>query len=191
VQSRVPGGGGRAYWIPRGWYSSMNYLRDERHPYSQAVAYAIRSLVVQGVRSAPGMLELENRMNARYARYGKFAPDYMTQPLTDDIRIYSALKGNDGSGGRGGGGEGQGNFMSPDITWDSGGTEAPDETAHGDYMALVAGAGLGFDKAHLRYLAEGKLRITRTERVVPGGVLWQVSRARPILPPAAKARGTQ
>ncbi len=181
VQTRVPGGGGRAYWIPRGWYSSMSYLRDSRHPYSREVALAIRDLVVQGVRNAPGMLALENRMNARYARYGKFAPDYMTQPLTDDIRIYAALKGNDGSGGRGGGG-GQGSLTSPDITWDSGGTEAPDETAHGDYMALVAGAGLGFDKAHLKYLADGKLRITRTERAAAGGVTWQVSRARPILP---------
>ncbi len=188
VQTRVPGGGGRAYWIPRGWYSSMNYLRDDRHPYSKAVAYAIRSLVVQGVRSAPGMLELENRMNARYARFGKFAPDYMVQPLTDGIRIYSALKGNDGTGRGGGGGEGQ-NLTSPDITWDSGGTEAPDETAHGDYMALVAGAGLGFDKAHLQYLAQGRLRITKTARTVAGGVQWQMSRARPILPPGMDGRG--
>ncbi|HEX5474111.1 MAG TPA: M14 family zinc carboxypeptidase [Vicinamibacterales bacterium] len=179
VQTRVPTGGGRAYWIPRGWYSTMNYLRDGQHPYSHAVAYAIRARVVEGVRNAPGMLALENRMNARYARYGKFAPDYMTQPLTDGIRIYSALKGNDGSGRRGGG---AGSLTSPDITWDTSGTEAPDETAHGDYMALVAGAGLAFDRAHLQYLADGRLRITRTERVVPGGVSWQVSRARPVLP---------
>lgn len=186
VQTRVPNGGGRSYWIPRGWYTSMSYLRDGKHPYSEAVEYAIRDLVAEGVRNAPGMLDLENRMNARYARYGKFAPDYMTQPLTKDIRIYSALKGNDGSG-RGGG---EGGLASPDITWDSGGTEAPDETAHDDYMALVAGAGLAFDKAHLQYLADGKLRITRTERSVPGGVLWQVSRARPIVPPALEAHKT-
>ena len=187
VQNRVPGGGGRAYWIPRGWYGSMGYLRDARHPYSKDVANAIRSLVVEGVRSAPGMLELETRMNERYARYGKFAPDYMTDNMIDGIRIYSALKGNDGSGGRGGGGEGA--LASPDITWDSGGTEAPDETAHGAYMALVAGAGLGFDKAHLKYLVEGKLRITRTERAAPdGGVLWQVSRPRPILPATLKLK---
>jgi hypothetical protein len=82
----------------------------------------------------------------------------------------------------------QASLTSPDITWDSGGTEAPDETAHGDYMALVAGAGLGFDKAHLQYLAEGKLHITRTERAVPGGMLWQVSRARPILPAALEEK---
>jgi len=57
-------------------------------------------------------------------------------------------------------------------------------------MALVAGAGLAFDKAHLQYLAEGKLRITRTQRAVAGGVLWQVSRARPIVPATAMAKGT-
>jgi len=116
VQTRVPGPGGRAYWIPRGWYSGMNYQRDERHPYSKAVAYAIRDLVAKNVREAPGLLELEKRMNARYARYGKFAPDYMTQPFTNDIRIYSALKGNDGTGGRGGGGGEGPALMSPDIT---------------------------------------------------------------------------
>jgi len=191
VQSRVPGGGGRAYWIPRGWYSGMNYVRDDRRPYSKIVAYAMRDLVVENVRSAPGLLELERRMNARYARYGKFAPDYMTQPLTNEIRIYSALKGNDGTGRGGGGGEGPG-LMSPDVTWDSGGTEAPDETAHGDYMALVAGAGLAFDRAHLQYLVNGKLRITKTTRIVPAGVQWQVTRARPVLPAGYQGRaGTQ
>ncbi len=61
-----------------------------------------------------------------------------------------------GSGGVGG--------ISPDVTWDSGYTEAPDETAHGDYMKLMASAGLAFDRVHLEYLAKGKLRINRTER---------------------------
>jgi hypothetical protein len=188
AQTRLAESGGRSYWVPRGWYSSMSYLRDDRHPYSKDVAVAIRDLVVQNVREARGLLALEKRMNDRYARYGKFAPDYMTQNMIEDIRIYQALKGNDGSGGAGGGGGGGGGLTSSDITWDSGGTEAPDETAHGEYMALVAGAGMGFDKAHLQYLVEGKLRITRTERVVADGVQRQVSRARPILPKALKLK---
>jgi hypothetical protein len=48
--------------------------------------------------------------------------------------------------------------VSPDITWDSGYTEAPDETAHGDYMKLMASAGLAFDRVHLNYLAHAQLR---------------------------------
>ena len=49
-------------------------------------------------------------------------------------------------------------------------------------MNLLASAGLAFDYVHLKYLAQGKLRVTRTEREVPGGVQWRVERARPILP---------
>ena len=83
---------------------------------------------------------------------------------------------------------------SPDITWDAAYTEAPDETAHGDYMKLMAGAGLAFDYVHLRYLAEGDLRVTRTEREAGGTVTWRVERARPILPkgtvPVPEAGGT-
>ena len=68
------------------------------------------------------------------------------------------------------------------MTWDSGYTEAPDETAHGDYMKLMASAGLAFDRVHLEYLANGKLRIRRTEREQAGRVTWRIERLRPNLP---------
>ena len=53
-------------------------------------------------------------------------------------------------------------------------------------MKLMASAGLAFDHVHLDYLSKGKLKITRTEREVPGGVQWRVERARPILPAASE-----
>lgn len=109
----------------------------------------------------------------------------MTQPIVNGIRIYMALKGTPVP--RGGAGDAQRSRsatggVSPDITWDSGYTEAPDETAHGDYLKLMASAGLAFDRVHLKYLAEGKLRIRRTQREVGGNVVWQVLRDRPNLP---------
>ena len=114
----------------------------------------------------------------------------MQQPIVNGIRIYMALKG--AGGGRGGAGAGAGGQVapgsggvggiSPDVTWDSGYTEAPDETAHGDYMKLMASAGLAFDRVHLEYLAKGKLRIHRTEREQAGKVTWRVERLRPNLP---------
>ena len=120
-------------------------------------------------------------MNARYERYGqRWDPRYITQPIVGGIRIYMALKGSPAPR-RGGAGELYGG-ASPDITWDTGYTEAPDETAHGDYMKLLASAGLAFDMVHLDYLAQGKLRIVRTEKEAPEGVSWQVRRERPILP---------
>jgi hypothetical protein len=76
--------------------------------------------------------------------------------------------------------------LSADVTWDAAYTEAPDETAHGDYMRLMASAGLAFDYVHLNYLAQGDLRVTHTERDAAGGVQWRVERARPILPAGMK-----
>jgi len=76
----------------------------------------------------------------------------------------------------------------PTLRGISGYTEAPDETAHGDWMKLMASAGLAFDYVH--YVAGGDLRVSRTEREAAGGVQWRVERARPILPPGVKATTT-
>jgi hypothetical protein len=196
VQSREGANAGRAWWIPRGWFTSLGYLRDTEHPYSMQIAYALRDQIVEAERNVPGLLPLETRMNDRYERFGqRWQPRDMFQPIVNGIRIYMALKGTAGRGGGAGGAGGAGaaapgsggvGGLSPDITWDAGYTEAPDETAHGDYMKLLASAGLAFDYVHLNYLSQGKLRITRTEREVPGGVQWSVSRARPILPKGAQ-----
>jgi hypothetical protein len=199
VQARQTANTGRAWWIPRGWFTSMGYLRDEQHPYSKIVAYAIQNKIVEAERNVPGLLGLEERMNSRYERFGqRWQPKDMFQPIVNGIRIYMSLKGSEGTGGgRGGAGGGQGGGaatpgsggvggLSPDITWDAAYTEAPDETAHGDYMKLMASAGLAFDYVHLNYLAKGELRISRTERDAPGGVQWRVERARPILPEGVK-----
>ena len=200
VQSRQGANSGRAWWIPRGWFTSMGYLRDDTHPYSKTVAFAIQDQIVKAERSVPGLLALEDRMNSRYERFGqRWQPKDMQQPIVDGIRIYMSLKGT-GGGGRGGaaggaGGEaggaaapGSGGVagLSADVTWDAAYTEAPDETAHGDYMKLMASAGLAFDYVHLNYLAKGDLRVTRTERDAAGGVTWRVERARPILPEGVK-----
>jgi hypothetical protein len=165
-------------------------LRDPNHPYSEKIAYEIRDRIVEAERAVPGLLDLENRMNSRYERFGqRWQPRNMQQPIVNGIRIYMALKGSPARGGAGGdAGAGRGGAggatggVSPDVTWDSGYTEAPDETAHGDYMKLMASAGLAFDRVHLAYLAGAKLRITRTEREQAGKVTWRVERLRPNLP---------
>ena len=204
VQSRQGANTGRAWWIPRGWFTSMGYLRDETHPYSKMVAYAIQDRIVEAEREVPGLLPLEERMNGRYERFGqRWQPRDMFQPIVNGIRIYMSLKGSAGrggaaaAGGEAGGaggaatpGSGGVSGLSPDITWDAAYTEAPDETAHGDYLKLMAGAGLAFDYVHLKYLADGDLRITRTERDAGNTVLWRVERARPILPAGVKAPAT-
>jgi hypothetical protein len=203
VQSRQGANSGRAWWIPRGWFTSMGYLRDDTHPYSKTVAFAIQDKIVAAERGVPGLLALEDRMNSRYERFGqRWQPKDMQQPIVDGIRIYMSLKGSGGAG-RGGaagaGGEGgaaaapgSGGVagLSSDVTWDAAYTEAPDETAHGDYMKLMASAGLAFDYVHLNYLSKGDLRVSRTERDVAGGVQWRVERPRPVLPEGMKPIAT-
>jgi hypothetical protein len=179
VTTRQGANNGRTWWIPRGWFTSLTYLRDETHLYSEKIAYEIRDRIVEAQRNVPGLLDLENRMNARYQRFGqRWQPEDMQQPVVNGIRIYMALKGSPGRGGTGGATGG----VSPDVTWDSGYTEAPDETAHGDYMKLMASAGLAFDRVHLNYLASAKLRINRTEREQANKVTWRIERLRPNLP---------
>jgi hypothetical protein len=194
VTNRQGANNGRTWWIPRGWFTSLTYLRDDTHPYSRKVAYELRDRIVEAERSVPGLLELEDRMNARYERFGqRWQPENMQQPIVNGIRIYMSLKGaaGGGRGGAGGAGGGAGaaapgsggvGGISPDVTWDSGYTEAPDETAHGDYMKLMAGAGLAFDRVHLDYLSKAKLRVNRTEREQAGKVTWRMERLRPNLP---------
>ncbi|HVB39066.1 MAG TPA: hypothetical protein VND92_11030, partial [Vicinamibacterales bacterium] len=101
----------------------------------------------------------------------------MMQPIVGGVRIYMALKGVTPA-------PSQSAFMTrfPDVTYDDGYTEAPDETAYGPYMKLLASAGLAFDRVHLKYLGEGQLRIHREEKAFADGVQWTVSRERPILP---------
>jgi len=174
----------REWWLPRGWFTSLYYLRDANHPNGKKIAYALRDRIVEAERNVTGLLPLEERMNARYQRFGqRWDPRYMAQPIVNGIRFYMALKGGPPAPGD------DDDAVSPDVTWDNGYTEAPDETAHGDYLKLVSAAGLAFDLVHLNYLAEGNLRIARTQKSGPDGVEWKVERKRPILPPSEVASG--
>jgi hypothetical protein len=166
------------WWIPRGWFTSLSYLSDPKHPWSKDVAYELRNRIAIAINQVPGAAALDASENRLYDRYGvRWEPRRFQQPIYDGVRIYMSLKGQKAAPGGGG-------FMErfPNVTWDEGYTEAPDETAHGDYLHLVAGMGLAYDKVHLDYLAHGKLKITRKEKDHTNAVTWQTSRQRPILP---------
>jgi hypothetical protein len=75
----------------------------------------------------------------------------------------------------------------PNVTvWD-GVTEAPDETARGDWLKLVANAGLQWDKAILEYLVQGRHEVERKVDVFWNGVALTLNRPRPPKPPRAAA----
>ena len=108
VTNRQGANNGRTWWIPRGWFTSLTYLRDDTHPYSSKIAYEIRDRIVEAERAVPGLLELEDRMNARYQRFGQqWQPENMQQPIVNGVRIYMALKGSTGGGRGGAGGRGR------------------------------------------------------------------------------------
>ncbi len=192
---------GRTNWVPRGWFTSLGYLGDDEHSESRTVTYALREKIVDAMAKTPGVLEMNARENDRYQRYQHWDAESYQQPIYKGVRINMALKGmedeNSGSGGRGSA-VGIGGLMVryPEITYDDGYTEAPDETAYGDFLHLVASAGLAYDHAHLDYLSEGKLNIKRTQRDVGEGVTWHVERKRPITPigsplPVGRAEGVK
>jgi hypothetical protein len=169
---------GRAWWIPRGWFTSLNYFNDEDHPLSKTVTYTLRDYIVDSMAKAPGVLDMNARMNARYFRYGQqWDQRAFQQPLYKGVRVYMALTGTTPS-------PRSPAFSArfPDVTYDDGYTEAPDETARGEWLHLVAGAGLAYDHAHLKYLSDGKFKIKRTQKEFFDGVQWQVNRDRPVLP---------
>ena len=171
---------GHNNWVPRGWFTSLFYLGDEEHKETKTVSYALRDRIVDNMAKTPGILELNARMNDRYARFQRFDVYGYQQPIYKGTRIYMALKGakpvKDSAA--------LDSFMMryPDITYDDGYTEAPDETAYGSFLHLVASAGLAFDRAHLEYFTQGKYKITHTQKDFFDGVQWSVDRDRPVLP---------
>ncbi|MCU1297987.1 MAG: hypothetical protein JWO91_2265 [Acidobacteriaceae bacterium] len=178
VMTRISADDTRDWWIARGWFTSLDYLGDDEHPHSKQVTYALRDRIADNMAQTPGVLEMNARMNDRYERFGQRWDDRnFQQPIYKGVRIYMAVKGQTPD-------PKSPAFMMrfPDVTYDDGYTEAPDETAHGAWLHLVAAAGLAFDHAHLDYLAQAKYKIKRTQKEFFDGVDWKVDRERPVLP---------
>jgi hypothetical protein len=98
--------------------------------------------------------------------------------------------GSDGGGGDGGGG-GTGRFSMnawPQVTFFSGGTEAPDETAQGEWLNLVSKAGFSYLMANVKYLRDGHYTVQRIEEDgARDAVSLTTVRIRPVMPEKAPA----
>jgi hypothetical protein len=177
----------RDWWGMRGWFTpGFGYVDDPKFPRHKEAAFEIRDRFSRAINGAPEVRALNERGYARYRRYGHaFDPDNFKLDFTNDVLIYTAIKGSRQSAT-------SSDFMSrnPNVTIWTGSTEAPDETAHGDWMKLVATAGLEWDKAILNYLVEGNHQIERKEDAFFGGVSLSIHRPRPPKPPDAKPSET-
>src|SRR6185503_5772595 len=73
----------------------------------------------------------------------------------------------------------------PQVTFFSGGTEAPDETAQGEWLNLVAKAGFSYLMANVKYLRDGEYTVQRIEEdAARDAVSLTTVRIRPVLPGA-------
>ena len=166
----------RDWWGMRGWFMpGFSYIDDPKYPRHKDAAMKIRASITQAINGVPEVKALNARAYDRYKRYGfDFDPENFKLDFTDDVLIYSALKGSKPNP-RGA----DPMARQPNITIWSGTTEAPDEPARDDWMRLVAGAGLAWDKAMVTYLAQGRHEIERKQDVFWGGVTLSLNRPRP------------
>ncbi|NNF29485.1 MAG: hypothetical protein HKN73_19825, partial [Gemmatimonadetes bacterium] len=162
----------RNWGFNKGWFMpGFGYVDDPRYPRHKEAAFRIRDYITQGINANRDVHDLNQRSYARYRRYGAdYEPDVYRLPMSDSVLIEMPLKGSSGQGGGG---------YNPNVTIWSGTTEAPDETAYGDWMELVAKAGLSWDQAILDYLYDGDHQVERSGSTFFGGVTLKMNRSRP------------
>ena len=170
----------RNWSMNKGWFiPGFNYVDDPLFPRHKEAAFQIRDYITKFINEAENVYDLNRRNYSRYHRYGEsFDEDEVFKlPLVNEVLIHTAIKGSRSSPT---GSRPQG--YNPKVTIWSGSTEAPDETASGDWMKLVATAGLQWDKAILQYLVDGDHKVERKGSEFWGGVTIRLERARPPKP---------
>jgi len=193
--------GFRTYLSTRGWYTTIGTLRDPRYPNHADATEALRDAIVREINANPDVRAMDLRHQGRYRKwaYG-FGPYVFNQEIYKDTAIYysdpetgepsgsrrfGAGRGGNPAGEPGAGG-GTGRFSMnawPQVTFFSGGTEAPDETAQGEWLNLVAKAGFSYLMANVKYLRDGRYTVQRIEEdAARDAVSLTTVRIRPVLP---------
>ena len=195
--------GFRTYLSTRGWYTTVGTLRDPRYPDHASATEALRDAIVREINANPDVRAMDLRAQARYRKwaYG-FGPYVFNQEIYKDTAIYygdpetgepsgsrrfGAGRGGNPAGESGAGpAGGTGRFSMnawPQVTFFSGGTEAPDETAQGEWLNLVAKAGFSYLMANVKYLRDGQYTVHRIEEdAARDAVSLTTVRIRPVMP---------
>ncbi len=166
----------RDYWTMRGWWMpGFGWLDDPKYPRHREEQMKLLETITRHVKAAPATVALNQRAYDRYKRYSfDFDQKNFKLDFTNGVLIYKAIKGARANP------QSQ-DFMTrqPNVTiWD-GSTEAPDETARGDWLKLVANAGLQWDTAILEYLVSGRHEVERKIEPFWNGVSLTMNRPRP------------
>ncbi len=166
----------RNWSMNKGWFiPGFGYTDDARFPRHKDAAFAIRDYIVKAINEADDVSAMNQRNYDRYRRYGAAFDDkeVFKLPMVDDVMIHTAIKGARAPA------PGAPRGYNPKVTIWSGTSEVPDETAHGEWMRLVASAGLQWDQAILQYLVDGDHKVERKGKSFWGGVSWSLDRPRP------------
>ena len=184
--------GFRAYLSSRGWYTQLSGLRDPRYPGISTATDALRDRIAGALTSDPKIKALNLAHQDRYRRWAfGFAPFTYSQEIYEDTAIYYT----DPETGEPRGGrrvpvarsstplDRQTMGSWPQVTFNSGMTEAPDETAQGVWLGLVTQMGYNFLTAHLQFLHDGQSpRELVEESAARDGVTRTWVRIRPVVP---------
>ena len=177
----------RDYWTMRGWWMpGFAWLDDARYPRHKDEQMKLLAMITEYAKAAPGTVALNERAYERYKRYSfDFDQKNFKLDFTNGVLIYKSIKGARANP------QSQ-DFMArnPNVTIWEGVTEAPDETARGDWLKLVANAGLQWDKAILEYLVLGRHEVERKVEPFWNGVSLSMNRPRPPKPPKTDERKT-
>jgi hypothetical protein len=167
-------GAQRSWWSPRGWFiPGYGYNEDPRYPELQVAQMAILDSITMSIAALPDVMAMNARMYELYAKYGKQDIEAFREYFHNDVLVSLSLRGTPVTGT---------GVNSPRITYVSTTTEAPDETARGDWLELVASAGLAHGSALIRYLATGKNDVRRESNEYEGVVTRTVARKKPVVP---------
>jgi hypothetical protein len=172
VRSR--NGGQRDWWSPRGWFiPAFNWVDDDEYEDITTAQFAILDSVAASITGEPAVQEMNQRLYARYRKYGAQDVENFREYFHEGMLVSQALTGQEVSGS---------GPTNPRIMYFAITTEAPDETARGEWLQLVASAGLAHSSALLRYLASGENRIERESSENESFVTRSVFRKKPVLP---------
>jgi Zinc carboxypeptidase len=174
----------------RGWFiPGFNYLDDPKYPRNKEAAFTIREMITTNINAVPEVRALNQRAYDRYRRYGfGFDDTNFKMEFANGVLIYTDIKGDRADTGTRANNDDDFMVRQPNITIFYGSTEAPDETAHGDWMKLVATMGLQWDKALLQYLTDGHHVVERKETSFFGGAALSLDRPRPPKPEPAASK---
>lgn len=164
----------RSYWIPRGWFTYLQFVRDSGHPMHGTAGEILMKYIEKEVSSDPEVRESNRRLYARYQKWAcSWNPHISFLERTGEANIYHKRRGPT---------ETEKFRPRREITFAEAVPEVMDETAQGEWLGFVSSQGLSFLEAFMKFLEEASFTVERLEEEKGGRVHITLHRPRPVQP---------